>query len=115
MGAVSHDNSNVRLILQFFVFKSSYKTREEVTWDETAIKKHALPERMTVRPIMNARRAEEGRKNFNQTMFKLDTVQTADRKMGNRLLSINRTLKSGLKKKDYLLQELQPDNEVRTP
>ena len=60
MEAVSHDNSNGRAILRFLK-KRSYKTREEVTLDETAIQKHALPKRMTVRTILNDQRAEEGR------------------------------------------------------
>ena len=68
MRAVSHDNSNGTETVQIFVLKESNKTQEEVTWDETAIKNIALPEMMTVRPILSAQKAEEGRKNFNQTM-----------------------------------------------
>ena len=35
---------------------------------DSDFKKIALPERMTVRPTLSPQKAEEGRKNFNQTM-----------------------------------------------
>ena len=68
MRAVSHDNSNGREFVQIFVLKVGTKRRRKLHGTRQRFKKIALLERMTVRPILSAQRAEEGRKNFNQTM-----------------------------------------------